>query len=80
MGEIQLNLDNFDEFLRNHIQVNDAIIIAFNIKDHSMGSLFKMYDDRQFCNGHRTVTEGMPFAYIVNGNYENEQNGGAQAP
>lgn len=66
--------DNFDEFLRNHIQVNDAIIIAFNIKDHSMGSLFKMYDDRQFCNGHRTVTEGLPFGYIINGDYESESN------
>jgi hypothetical protein len=33
-----------------------------------------MYDDRQFCNGHRTVTEGMPFGYIVNGNYEGEFN------
>jgi hypothetical protein len=33
-----------------------------------------MYDDRQFCNGHRTVTEGMPFAYIVNGDYLSEHN------
>ena len=39
-----------------------------------MGARFKMYDDRQFCNGHRTVTEGMPFAYIVNGDYESEHN------
>ena len=39
-----------------------------------MGARFKMYDDRQFCNGHRTVTEGMPFGYIVNGDYENEFN------
>ena len=66
--------DKFDEFLRENIQKADAIIIAFTIKDHSMGSRFKMYDDRQFCNGHRTVTEGMPFAYIVNGDYQNEDN------
>ena len=39
-----------------------------------MGARFKMYDDRQFCNGHRTVTEGMPFAYIINGDYESEHN------
>ena len=39
-----------------------------------MGARFKMYDDRQFCNGHRTVTEGMPFAYIINGDYDNEHN------
>lgn len=66
--------DKFDEFLRNEIQTNSAIVIAFSIKDHSMGVKFKTYDDRQFCNGHRTVTEGMPFAYIINGNYEAEHN------
>ena len=66
--------DNFDVFLREEIQTANAIVIAFTIKDHSMGSRFKMYDDRQFCNGHRTVTEGMPFAYIINGYYEYEHN------
>ena len=39
-----------------------------------MGARFKLYDDRQFCNGHRTVTEGLPFAYIINGDYELEFN------
>lgn len=66
--------DGFDAFLRNEIQQADAIVYAFTIRDHSMGTTFKVYDDRQFCNGHRTVTEGMPFAYIVNGNYEAEAN------
>lgn len=66
--------DNFDTFLRENIQTKDAIIIAFTVKDHSMGARFKMYDDRQFCNGHRTVTEKMPFAYIINGDYECEHN------
>lgn len=66
--------DNFDTFLRENIQKSDAIVIAFSIQDHSMGARFKIYDDRQFCNGHRTVTEGLPFAYIVNGNYEEEFN------
>ena len=69
-----IHKDNFDTFLRENIQTCDAIVIAFTIKDHSMGARFKMYDDRQFCNGHRTVTEGMPFAYIINGDYENEHN------
>lgn len=66
--------DNFDAYLRENIQTKDAIIIAFSIKDHSMGARFKLYDDRQFCNGHRTVTEGLPFAYIINGDYESESN------
>ena len=66
--------DGFEVMLRDNIQTADAIVIAFTIKDHSMGSRFKMYDDRQFCNGHRTVTEGMPFGYIINGDYESEFN------
>ena len=66
--------DGFDAFLRENIQNADAIIYAFTLRDHSMGSRFKMYDDRQFCNGHRTVTEGKPFAYIANGDYEAEEN------
>ena len=66
--------DGFDDFLRNTIHRHDAILYAFRIKDHSMGSRFKMYDDRQFCNGHRTVTMGTPFGYLVAGNYSREEN------
>ena len=66
--------DGFDSFLREQIQTASAIVYAFRIKDHSMGSRFKMYDDRQFCNGHRTVTEGMPFGYIIQGDYQAEPN------
>ncbi|MBQ5904469.1 MAG: NAD(P)H-dependent oxidoreductase, partial [Clostridia bacterium] len=50
--------DGFEDLLRNEIQSAEAMVYAFSIKDHSMGSRFKMYDDRQFCNGHRTVTMG----------------------
>ncbi len=66
--------DGFDTFLRENIQTADAIVYAFTIRDHSMGATFKMYDDRQFCNGHRTVTEGMPFAYVISGDYAGEEN------
>lgn len=66
--------DGFDTFLRNQIQSADAIVFAFTLKDHSMGYRFKLYDDRQFCNGHRTVTMGKPVAYLVNGNLEAEPN------
>ena len=38
-----------------------------------MGARFKMYDDRQFCNGHRTVTMGTPFGYLVEGEYAKEE-------
>jgi len=39
-----------------------------------MGASFKLYDDRQFCNGHRTVTMGMPVGYLVSGDYSREFN------
>lgn len=66
--------DGFDEFLRNNIQTAQATVYAFSIRDHSMGALFKMFDDRQFCNGHRTVTMGKPVGYLVSGNYSEEFN------
>jgi hypothetical protein len=66
--------DGFDKFLREQIQTADAIVYAFTVKDHSMGARFKMYDDRNFCNGHRTVTVGMPVGYLVSGNYLAEHN------
>lgn len=66
--------DGFDTFLRENIQKADAIVYAFTVSDHSMGSRFKMYDDRNFCNGHRTVTVGMPVGYLVSGNYSQENN------
>ena len=66
--------DGFDTFLRENIQKADAMIYAFTIRDHSMGARFKMYDDRQFCNGHRTVTIGMPVGYLVSGCYSVEKN------
>ena len=66
--------DKFDEFLRNNIQTADSIVYAFTVRDHSMGSRFKMYDDRNFCNGHRTVTIGMPVGYLVSGTLSREEN------
>ncbi|MBE5778703.1 MAG: iron-sulfur protein [Clostridiales bacterium] len=66
--------DRFDSFLRESIQNADATVYAFTICDHSMGPQFKMYDDRQFCNGHRTVTEGKPVGYLINGDIEMEAN------
>ena len=66
--------DGFDSFLREKIQTADAIVYAFEIKDHSMGYRMKLYDDRQFCNGHRTVTMGKPVGYLVSGPLAEEEN------
>ncbi len=59
--------DGFDTFLREKIQTADATVYAFTIRGHSMGYRFKLYDDRQFCNGHRTVTMGKPVGYLIDG-------------
>lgn len=66
--------DGFDEFLRTKIQNADAFVYAFTISDHYTHSSFKCYDDRQFCNGHRTVTQGKPIAYLISGDYQYESN------
>ncbi len=66
--------DGFDDYLREHIQTADAIVYAYTITEHSMGSRFKMFDDRQFCNGHRTVTMGKPVGYLVDGALSSETN------
>ena len=66
--------DGFQELLRSEIQTGSAIIYAFAVRDHSMGSLMKQFDDRQFCNGHRTVTMGMPVGYLISGPYSAEPN------
>ena len=66
--------DGFEKLLQDTVQKADAVIYAFRLQDHSMGSRFKMYDDRQFCNGHRTLAEGKPFGYLCLGDVKNERN------
>lgn len=66
--------DGFDRFLRETIQTADGFVYAFTISDHYTHSSFKCFDDRQFCNGHRTVTHGTPIAYLISGDYRYESN------
>ncbi len=66
--------DGFAEYLRKELNSAEARVFAFTIKDHSLGTQFKLYDDRSFCNGHRSVTMGMPVGYLVSGNYSEEKN------
>ena len=66
--------DGFDDFLRGTVQTADAFVYAFSVSDHYAGARFKCYDDRQFCNGHRAVTQGKPVAYLVRGDYRYEPN------
>ena len=66
--------DGFDTFLRDTIQTADGFVYAFSIDHHYTHSSFKCFDDRQFCNGHRTVTHGTPIAYLIRGDYRYEPN------
>ncbi len=66
--------DGFGEFLRENVYNASAIVYAFRINDHSMGPRFKLFDDRQFCNGHRMMTIGMPLGYLVAGDMDKESN------
>ena len=66
--------DGFADYLRDHIQTADGMVYAYTVKDHSMGYRFKLFDDRQFCNGHRTVTMGKPVGYLVDGPLDAEPN------
>ena len=66
--------DGFDTFLHDTIQTADAFVYAFTISDHYTHSSFDCFDDRQFCNGHRTVSHCTPIAYLISGDYQYESN------
>lgn len=63
--------DGFKEVL-DDINGADAVVMAFSIKNHALSSVFKMFFDRQFVNGHRPVTAGKPTGYIVSGDLSAE--------
>lgn len=66
--------DKFDSFIQEEIGHCDAIVYAFTIKNHFANSYMKLFDDRQFCNGHRSVHKGKSVTYIVSGDLDSEKN------
>lgn len=66
--------DGFQEMLRSEIDACDGQVFAFPIRNHFTYSQMKTFNDRQFCNGHRTVSAGTPAAYILSGDYSAEHN------
>ncbi len=66
--------DGFEHLLEDEILSSDAVVYAFTPTDHSMGPVFKNYDDRRFYNGHRTVSQGKSIGYIINGRMAEEDN------
>lgn len=66
--------DGFETFLKEQVLSSDATIYAFTIQNHYTGSLMKLFEDRQFCNGHRMVSMGKPVGYLINGSLSSESN------
>lgn len=66
--------DGFETLLNDRIHGCDATVYAFPIRHHFTYSSMKVFDDRQFCNGHRTVTAGAPVGYLLSGSYAAEPN------
>ncbi len=66
--------DGFQQYLREDILTADAMVYAFRISQHYTHSSMKCFDDRQFCNGHRSVSHGTPVGYIIAGDYKEESN------
>lgn len=66
--------DGFEDLLRNEIQNCDAVVTAFTIENHFIHSSLKCYYDRQFCNGHRTVSNGKCCGYLISGDLSKESN------
>lgn len=64
--------DGFEEKLNGTINRYDAIVTAFGVRLHTVGSEIKKFYDRQFVNGHRPVTADSPCGYIISGNIEKE--------
>ncbi len=70
-GKCAVN-DGFEQLLNDKINKYDSIVMAFEITNHAMSSLYKTFYDRQFVNGHRPVNAGKPTAYLVSGNLSGE--------
>lgn len=66
--------DGFERFWQDEVRAADALVFAFSLRDHSMGSRFKMYDDRSFCGGLRGFVSGKPTGYICLGDMSREEN------
>jgi len=66
--------DDFQEALIKYVKNTDAIIYASKIEYHWFRSIWKKFDDRQFCNGHRILLAGVPIGYLISGNLSSEPN------
>ncbi len=66
--------DGFELLIQNKLAMADAVVFAFEIKDHSTGYIMQMYEDRQFCSPLHDIVKEKPIAYIIGGDFADEHN------
>ena len=66
--------DGFELLIHSRLAMADAVVFAFEIKDHSPGYVFQMYEDRQFCSPLHSIICDKPTAYIISGSLSDEDN------
>ena len=66
--------DGFELMMHSKLAMADAVVFAFEIKDHSTGYIFQMYEDRQFCSPLNDIVRDKPTAYIISGDFADEDN------
>jgi len=59
--------DDFMNIYKDKIMPAEAIIFAGKIRDRYLSSKWKMFFDRSFFNGHRSVIQGKQMGYIISG-------------
>jgi len=64
--------DEFQETFNKYVLPAECIIYAGEIKHHWFKPVWKRFDDRQFCNGHRILSMGKPVGYIISGALQQE--------
>lgn len=66
--------DGFELLIQNKLAMADAVVFAFEIKDHSAGYVFQMYEDRQFCSPLHDIIRDKQIAFIISGRFSDEDN------
>lgn len=59
--------DDFEEFVRDKVNVADALVYAGRMDGRYLSSRWKLFFDRSFFNGHRPVNMGKQIGFLISG-------------
>ena len=59
---------------KEKVMTADALVTALSLKSRFFSSLYKMFCDRSFFNGHRPILEGKQIGYIISGPLKDNHN------